>query len=65
MPPFMLQDHYKNELEQVIGFVEEMRDRSRIRGRLAQLEALLSQLVAEKGEQVLVQGRSHTDGISR
>jgi hypothetical protein len=50
------------ELEQSI---QSRASRQQLEEHLAQLEGLVSQLVAEKGEQAHAQDRSHSEGISK
>jgi integrase len=66
----LLEDYLKAVPLLTVSEAEEVRresqlSRQELEVRLAQLEGLVSQLVAEKGEQVLVQGHSRTEGTSR
>jgi hypothetical protein len=66
----LLEDHLKAVPLLTVSEAEEVRresqlSRQELEERPAQLEGLVSQLVAEKGEQVLVQGRSRTEDTSR
>ena len=66
----LLEDYLKAVPLLTVSEAEEVRresqlSRQELEVRLAQLEGLVSQLVAEKGGQVLVQGHSHTEGTSR
>jgi len=66
----LLEDYLKAVPLLTVSEADEVRCESRLsrqelEARLAQLEGLVSQLVAEKGGQVLVQGHSRTEGTSR
>jgi hypothetical protein len=66
----LLEDYLRAVPLLTVSEAEEVRRESQLsrqdlEERLAQLEGLVSQLVAEKGEQVLVQGRSRTEDTSR
>ena len=63
----LLEDYLKAVPLLTVSEAEEVRresqlSRQQLEGRLAQLEGLVSQLVAEKGEQVLSQGRNRSRG---
>jgi hypothetical protein len=66
----LLEDYLKAVPLLTVSEAEEARresqlSRQELEARLAQLEGLVSQLVAEKGEQVLMQSRSRTEDTSR
>jgi hypothetical protein len=66
----LLEDYLKAAPLLTVSETEEIRRESRLSRqelevRLAQLEGLVSQLIAEKGEQVLAKGHNHIEGTSR